>query len=519
MLKPKTDQKYKSPLRKLVKFFETSRDQWKDKYLTKKKQVKQLQNRVKYLEQTKPEWKQKVQHLKTQVKQKELEAKALQKELLEKKTRDTQKEINNRNDFETIPFHHRYSVGHMMLCFSFVLKAASSLRGGTQCLEVVKTFLGLSLNVPSWHEGRLWLLRLGYYKLNCPKVQGTDWVWIVDHTIQLGCEKSLVILGIRLSDLPSPGKSLKHEDVEAITLSPVTQSNGEIVYEQLKESIVKTGVPRMIVADQGSDLKTGIERFCNHHPNTIYIYDIKHKIANILKRELQNEEVWSEFKSLASQTKKQLQQTSLAHHCSPSLRTKARYMNVDKLVKWGGEQLQFLAQTQNQPEKLTEKLAWLWDYRENIEQWNELISEVTYVENFVKKQGLTQQSHAELSKQLEEQLPSRKTLRNQNVRQELIEFVKVQGAKAHSSERLLGSSFVLESVFGKQKWLEQEQAKSGFTGLILGIAAIVSTTTSEVVKKAMETVPTQAVLDWCQENIGSSVQAQKIKMQATLKTE
>jgi hypothetical protein len=55
------------------------------------------------------------------------------------------------------------------------------------------------------------------------------------------------------------------------------------------------------------------------------------------------------------------------------------------------------------------------------------------------------------------------------------------------------------------------------TGLILGIAAIVSTTTSDVVKKAMETVPTEAVIDWCKKNIGSSVQAKKIEMLATIK--
>jgi len=36
-------------------------------------------------------------------------------------------------------------------------------------------------------------LRLGYYKLTRPKTKGNDWVWIVDHTIQLGCEKGFVI--------------------------------------------------------------------------------------------------------------------------------------------------------------------------------------------------------------------------------------------------------------------------------------------------------------------------------------
>ena len=532
MLEPKTDQYYKSPLRKLVKFFEQSRDQWKKKYFTKNTQVKQLQNRVRYLEKTKQEWKQKAHTLKAQVSLPELEAKTLQKELIKKKGLDTPQKIKNIKDFEIIPFHHRYSVGHMMLFLSFVLSAASSLRGGVLCLEVVKKFLGISLNVPSWHSARLWLLKLGYYKLTCPKEQGTDWVWIVDHTIQLGCEKIFVILGIRLCNLPPLGKSLKHENVEAITLSPVTQSNGEVVYEQLEESIAKTGVPRMIVGDYGfevqvffkkleprKDLKAGVSKFCQAHPETSYLYDIKHKTATLLKRELSPMEAWGEFTRLASQTKKQLQQTSLAHHRPPNQRAKARYMNVEPYVKWGIEQLKFLDQTKNKPEKLTEKLGWLWDYRENIEEWNELINEVTCVENFVKKQGLTQQSHSELSKQLEKQLPRPSSLKTQKVRHKLLEFVKEQGDNAGIFERLLGSSEVIESVFGKQKRLEQDQAKSGFTGLVLGIAAIVSTTTSEVVKKAMETVRTRAVLDWCKENIGSSVQAKKIEMQAAIKTE
>ena len=72
---------------------------------------------------------------------------------------------------------------------------------------------------PAWFTGRLWLLRLGYYKLTRPKEQTEDWVWIVDHTVQLGKEKCLVILGVRLSALPIEGHCLSHEDVEPIALS------------------------------------------------------------------------------------------------------------------------------------------------------------------------------------------------------------------------------------------------------------------------------------------------------------
>ena len=48
---------YKSPRRKLVKFFQKSRDQWKAKCIDAKGTVKKLKNRIRYLEVNKNEWK------------------------------------------------------------------------------------------------------------------------------------------------------------------------------------------------------------------------------------------------------------------------------------------------------------------------------------------------------------------------------------------------------------------------------------------------------------------------------
>lgn len=44
---------YKSPRRKLVRFFEKSRDQWKTKHHQTKADVKRLTNRVRFLERSK----------------------------------------------------------------------------------------------------------------------------------------------------------------------------------------------------------------------------------------------------------------------------------------------------------------------------------------------------------------------------------------------------------------------------------------------------------------------------------
>jgi hypothetical protein len=137
--------------------------------------------------------------------------------------------------------------------------------------------LQLPLSYPSRFSGRLWLFRRGYYKLTRPKELADDWVWLVDHTVQLGAEKCLVILGIRLCNLPAPGDCLSHEDVEPIALFPVKQSNCEVVLQQLEDTLPKTGVPREIIGDKGSDLKSGVEKFCQEHRETCYVYDVKHK--------------------------------------------------------------------------------------------------------------------------------------------------------------------------------------------------------------------------------------------------
>ena len=112
---------------------------------------------------------------------------------------------------------------------------------------------------------------------------------------------------------------------EPIALFPVKSSNGEVVFQQLEEAVDKTGLPREILADQGPDLKAGIERFCHQHPQTCSIYDIKHKSAALLKHTLQHDESWQSFTQQAAQSKSQIQQTALAFLAPPNQRTKAQY--------------------------------------------------------------------------------------------------------------------------------------------------------------------------------------------------
>lgn len=373
-------------------------------------------------------------------------------------------------------------------------------------------FLKIPLPKPSWYSGRLWLLRVGYYKLTRQKEIANDWIWIVDHTVQIGADKCFVILGIRLSSLPLRGNCVSYEDVEPICLNPVKQSNGKIVYQQLEEATEKTGIPREIIGDHGSDLEKGIKDFCQKNIGTCYIYDIKHKTAAVLKHELENDEKWLEFIELATKTKVSVQQTTLAFLSPPNQRSKSRYMNVDILIRWGLKILTFLDKQQedksNKFDKdlIEEKLGWIILFREMLTELEDVLLIVETTESFVRKNGLYNGCYIELRASM---VFMGNTNRAKKVRELLLAFVEEESSKAKPDERLLGSSEVLESVFGKLKGVEQDQAKSGFTNLLLSTAAIVSKTTEDVVKKALETVRTKDVLYWCKKNIGQSVQSKR----------
>lgn len=507
------DKVYKSPVSKLARFFEKSRDRWKAKCREAKAMVKRLKSCVRFLEESRDRWKSRAKELQAKVAQMEAEERRLKQELeVLRKEGKIPVPAGDLESFALIPCHHQYSVGHVKLFSSLVLSDAASLRCASRAMETMLSCLQLPLSAPSWFTGRLWLLRLGYYKLTRPKEQADDWVWIADHTVQVGNEKCLVILGIRLSVLPPAGQCLHHEDVEPIALLPVEESNGQVVCQQLEASIKKTGVPRAIVGDHGSDLKAGVERFCHVHPETAFVYDIKHKTASVLKHELQDDETWMAFTQLATQTKGRVQQTALAPLSPPNQRTKARYMNVDVLIQWGQKMLTFLDKQQPglitpfDPEQVQAKLGWLTQFRQPLAEWGELLQLTTATECFVRQQGLYAGAHLDL----ETRLPSvAHTDRTRRVREDLIAFVAQEAAKARPNERLLGSSEVIESVLGKLKRLEQDQAKSGFTALLLCLGAMVATTTTDVIQKALKTVPTKQVLAWCKETLGPSVQAKR----------
>jgi hypothetical protein len=392
---------------------------------------------------------------------------------------------------------------------ALVLRYGASLRCAAAALGWLGSVTGREDLSPDGATGRSWLMRLGLAALTRPKAVADDWAWLIDHSIQVGRCKCLVILGIRLGARPE-GRALGHRDLEPIARVPMIEANKQTVAARLEEAAERTGAPRVILDDHGADLHGGVEIFRAAHPETIEVYDITHKAACLLKARLEADERWTGYATALGQTKFAVQQTELACLAPPSQRSKARFMNVGKLVAWGVRTLALaddparLGPLGITADRVHEKLGWLAGYRAALEEWSGYQAVIDGALDFVRRRGLYVGAGFDLAAALPAAAGSAGELR-----EELIHFVRCESLKARPGERLPGTTEVLESCFGKLKALEDGQSKSGFTGLVLSLGAMVSDWTAEAIGEALDRCRIRDVAAWCRKMLGRSVQSQR----------
>jgi hypothetical protein len=410
-----------------------------------------------------------------------------------------------------IPNHH-YSLGHIAVALLLMLDCRGSLRGTALATGIISRLLGWTQEVPSPTTVRSWLLRIGLYQLQRPLEKADDWVWIVDHTIQIGELKALLIVGFRLSAWQQQEtRTLTYSDVDLVGLWPVRNSPGEVIASQCESAMARTGLPKLIISDDARDLHRGFALFQEQHGEVAWIYDIKHKTASLLKRELQNDPVWTEFAKRANVMKRQVYLTELAFANPPQQRGKARYMSVDRLVTWGNRLLQWLEKPRPIGRELTasriaEKIGWLRDYREPLQQWTQAMQVIETVETLVRREGYHAGSEAELRDRLPAVEAGSLAAR---LRGDLLDFVKQQALLAPKCERLPGSSEVLESIIGKYKNLQGEHGQFGATSMLLAIGAFVGRLTLRCIQTALQTAQGTVLDEWCRTYLGSTIQSQR----------
>ena len=388
-----------------------------------------------------------------------------------------------------------------------VVVAGVSLRAVSRVVEIFLAEQGPNAPAPSASGVRWWMLRMGLFALREPLEIADDWVYVIDHSVQIGTVKVCLIRGARLSELPSPPRPLRQEDLRLLALIPTEHSNGTIVRQQLEETSRRTGIPREIASDHGSDVNSGSERFAAEHPQTVVIDDMAHHGACVLKRRFEHDARWADFLARLGQTKSRIQQTPDAYLMSPSLRPKARYMNLASLLCWCQRILKLLARGNAGGPATARAMArygWMEQFRAVIGEWSRWEATVRDSVRFVRTQGLSRGCENELEIQLNHRPPAE---RHRHLEVEMCHFVQDQSQHAKPGERLVGSTEVIESVFGKWKNLERQESSSGITTLVLGLGSLLGQWTADRIKHALEKTPVKHVVAWCARHLPPSIQS------------
>lgn len=409
-----------------------------------------------------------------------------------------------------------YPILMIIMCIKMVLEAAISFRATPKAVHIAFSQFAAVKDqpVPTYKSIARWLTQIGLYKLNCPKEQANDWALIVDNSVQIGTQKCLVVLGVRLSKFQ--GKALTFEDMEMLVMELHDKSNAKTVCQALEKAQKKVGKVAMVCADDGPDLRGGIALFCNSH-GVGRVFDIIHKIGTFLKKILKEDAEWQAFSTEAAAAKKKMQQTQAAHLVPPNQRTKSRFLNIEILVHWGID-IMVAIETPNHPDKglLEQYCGWIRQHKGLIERLKQLDFISQNIRQHIREHGLCASTGEHIEAVLEiEMKPLCFNIEACEYAGELIEFISEQSKIVPPGQVWIGSSEIIESLFGKLKSLEHDQSKGGFTSLVLGAAACVGKIDADVVRAAMTQVKTADVDTWTREQMGATLLSKRRKALGT----
>jgi hypothetical protein len=410
-----------------------------------------------------------------------------------------------------------------MIALCVNLAKRISFRVVPDALSMIFDALGLSIKIPSHDSVEHWCKRIGLNQIERLPERYDDMLWIVDHSNQIGQEKLLIILGIRASELPPPGKTLALDQLTVLAIVPGKNWKRNDVRKAYKKVAKRCGTPRFIICDGAVELRESVDVLEKAGEKVIVLRDFKHYAANRFEKLIGKTDRFKEFTKQMGTTRCRVQQTELAHLNPPSLKTKARFMNVAPIVRWSELVLFALdnptceAVSDIDSDRLEEKLGWVQDFREEIIQWSQCCDVVGCSLKWINKQGLRHESGSELEAHLLSEMSWEAGSLADQLQESLVEFVRQHANKLKAEERAWLSSEPIESVFGLYKRREGQHSRSGFTGLVVSIPTLLKTWSPAEVREALKQTTNKNVRQWTKKNIGQTVAGRRAKAYKEMK--
>jgi len=323
-------------------------------------------------------------------------------------------ELKRRN--ETLSVCDKTTV--VFLTLQLFVVARIGFRAISRVLTVMAPQLGLA-KAPCPQTIINWVNRLAIVRMkdDLPAVDprtgiplfSRGFILLLDATIGLGQGKIMTVLALDAHHYLSHPGAPSLQQVTCVAVSVADTWTGETIAALLQKVIARIGSPVAYLKDGGSDLGKAVRLLNGKGLGGVSIDDLSHFAANLLKHEYQAHPRFDVFIRSCGKVSTRLKQSLLACLAPPKVSTKARFMNLHRLVKWAARVLQLSPRGRAAKGSLLQKLR---DRLDQLPQCRRFINDflldaepILECQAILKTQGLNQDS-VEQCRPIIERIPS-----------------------------------------------------------------------------------------------------------------
>lgn len=259
----------------------------------------------------------------------------------------------------------RGKVDVVLLALQLFLVARIGFRAVSRVLGVVGDYLGLR-KTPCPQSISNWVTRLSLTRIqHAPDGVGSvvsgdrfsnGFIWLIDTSIALSAGKILGVLALNAGHYQLNAGAPSLQNVQCVAVAVGIAWNGEAIADFLQRVIGVLGRPVGFLKDGGTDLGKAVRLLGERGFPSLSIDDLSHVIANLFKHEYGNHPLFNTFLSACGKVSQKLKQTLLACLAPPKVSTKARFMNLHRLVLWAERVLKHSPRGRAAPRSLLAKL-------------------------------------------------------------------------------------------------------------------------------------------------------------------
>lgn len=379
---------------------------------------------------------------------------------------------------------------------SLKLNTSSSFRAIAKTVSALNLYFNLEFGQPSYGTVLIWTKKVGIFSLQPPEQKADDWVLILDESIAVGHERLLVVYGVRVSRLKF-NRALTYSDLTPLFIKASDQWTADIITKEIGIIIKNYGDIKYIVADGGNAITKSIKLL-----SKVHVYDITHKIAWLLKNAYENDPVFIAYSKEMAQMRFKHVRSDIAHIVPPKQRVDSRFMNLDILSNWGLKALNCL-KTAKKSDKIYQRLKWVLGYEDFITELGIVNKTIVYIKTLLKTKGLSKYN----LKMIQKRVKNQKDMNDSKIMllfDDIINFLKDILKQLPEEQKVLCTSDIIESSFGKYKNYITQNPMIGITNLALCLAAFTNPLNPIELKNGMENTNINDLKRWSKENIGET---------------